>query len=157
MSFKKTGMLFSRSRSQQRLEWSKYDSFYCIFWSADPFAAKLGLMAHHYKLDCLVKRLDCAVVVKVMVRFRILVNVYLDDVSSAAGFNVTSLNLNVVMHHHGPECHARRLVCCLPSSGSHWLLRTHHVWLCLPYLLNLLQPNLIGWYIIISWNVLYKN
>ena len=30
----------------------------------DPVAAKLGLMAHHYKLDCLLKRLDCSVVVK---------------------------------------------------------------------------------------------
>ena len=38
-----------------------------IFWTADPFMTKLGFMAHHHKLDCLVKRLDCSVVVKVKV------------------------------------------------------------------------------------------
>ena len=41
--------------------------FWCVFWAADPFATKLDLMAHHHKLDCLVKRLDCPVVVKVKV------------------------------------------------------------------------------------------
>ena len=35
--------------------------------AADPFASKFGLMAHHQKVDCLVKRLDCCVVVKVKV------------------------------------------------------------------------------------------
>ena len=39
-----------------------------VFWTADPFATKLGWMAHHYKLDCLVKRLDSSVVVKVKVK-----------------------------------------------------------------------------------------
>ena len=38
-----------------------------VFWAADPFATKLGLVAHYHKLDCLVKRLDCSVVVKVKV------------------------------------------------------------------------------------------
>ena len=32
---------------------------------ADPFASKLGLMAYLHKVNCLVKRLDCSVVVKV--------------------------------------------------------------------------------------------
>ena len=38
-----------------------------VFRTADPFATKRGLMAHHHKLDCLVKRLDCSVVVKVKI------------------------------------------------------------------------------------------
>ena len=42
-------------------------TFKYVIWTADPFAAKLGLMAHHHTLDCLVKRLDCSVVVKVKV------------------------------------------------------------------------------------------
>ena len=35
--------------------------------TADLFETKLGFIAHHHKLDCLVKRLDCFVVVKVKV------------------------------------------------------------------------------------------
>ena len=83
----------------------------------DPFACKLSLMAHHHKVDCLVKRLDCSVVVKVKVteRLRIPVNVHMDDISSAAEHSVTKFG--IVMHHHGPEYHARRLVCCLKSQG----------------------------------------
>ena len=81
------------------------------------FATKLGLMAHHQKLDCLVKRSDCSVVVKVKVteKFKIPVNVYLDNISSTAEPFVTKLGM--VMHHHGSECHAMRLVCCLQVQG----------------------------------------
>ena len=45
----------------------KIDLFKNIIGTADPFATKLGLMAHHDKVDCLVKRLDCSVLVKVKV------------------------------------------------------------------------------------------
>ena len=70
-------------------------------------------MAHHHKVDCLVKRLDCSVVVKVEVteNGRIPVNIHLDDISLAAEPSVTKLGM--VMKHHGPKFHARRLVCCL--------------------------------------------
>ena len=66
-------------------------------------------------------------------RFRIPVNVHLNDISSAAEPSVTKLG--VVMQHPGPKCHARRLVCCLlfrgQSEGSF-----DQIWLFLPYLLN---------------------
>ena len=39
---KKIGLLPSRSRSQQGLIRSKYDSVFCIFWTAESFTAKLG-------------------------------------------------------------------------------------------------------------------
>ena len=67
VSCKKIGLLFSRSRSQHGLIWSDCGNFYCIFWTADPFATKLDLMAHHHKLDFLVKRFDYSAVVKVRV------------------------------------------------------------------------------------------
>ena len=35
--------------------------------TADPLATKLGLMVHHLVVGCLVKRLDCFVVVQVKV------------------------------------------------------------------------------------------
>ena len=69
------------------------------------------------------KRLDCSVVVKVKVTEKvqnISVNVHLNDISSAAEPSVTKLGM--VMQHHGPKYHARRLVSCLQvqehSEGS---------------------------------------
>ena len=62
------------------------------------------------------------------------------------------------MHHHGPECHARRFLCFLQVQG-HGEGFYNHICLFLSYLLKVLtvlQPNLIGWYIIISWSVLCK-
>ena len=41
----------------QELIWSKYDNVYCIFWTADTFATKLGLIVQHYKLECTVEKL----------------------------------------------------------------------------------------------------
>ena len=64
------------------------------------------------------KRLDCSVVVKVnvKVRFKIPVNVHLDDISSTAEPFVSKLGM--VMHLHGQECHARRSVDQGRSEGS---------------------------------------
>ena len=41
LSCKKIGLLFSRSKSEQRLIWSKYNRFYSVFLTADPFATNL--------------------------------------------------------------------------------------------------------------------
>ena len=63
------------------------------------------------------KRFDCTAVVKVkpQKRFRFPMNVHLDNISSAAEHSVTKLDM--VMQHHGPKCHARKLVCCLQVQG----------------------------------------
>ena len=49
-------LLSSRSRAQQGLMWSKYDSFYYIFWTVDSLATKLGLVLHDHKPKCFVKK-----------------------------------------------------------------------------------------------------
>ena len=49
--------LSSRSRSQQGLLQSKYDSFYYIIWTVDSLATKLGLMIHHQKPECPMKKI----------------------------------------------------------------------------------------------------
>ena len=58
-SCKKIYLLFSRSRSLQKLIWSKYDNFYCIFWTADLFATKPGLIVHYHKPECFMEKLEC--------------------------------------------------------------------------------------------------
>ena len=50
-------------------------------------------------------------------RFRISVNVHLDNISSTAEPFVTKFGMVMMMHHHGPECHAKRLVCCFQGQG----------------------------------------
>ena len=42
-------LLSSRSRSQQGLIWSKYDSFCYIIWTINSLANKLSLTIHHQK------------------------------------------------------------------------------------------------------------
>ena len=197
--------------------WSKYDNFYCIFWTANPFATDIGLIVHYHKRKCFKEKLDCVqdqsyskiskcqwifvqmifseslnlllpnlvwcciimsqivfqrdwlpvFKIKVSVKdniikiwhfnmlpeliihlqlnlvwwyiikrcivlwkdwiallwsrsmskkkFRIPMNVHLNDISSAAEPPVTKLGM--VMQHHGSKCHARRLVCCLQVQG----------------------------------------
>ena len=55
----KNGILHSGSRSLQELILSKYNNFYCIFCITDPFATKLGLIVHYYKLECFMEKLNC--------------------------------------------------------------------------------------------------
>ena len=58
---KRLNVPFSRSRSRQELMWSKYYNVYCIFWTADPFATKLGLIIHYHKPECFMEKLECCV------------------------------------------------------------------------------------------------
>ena len=79
---------------------------------ADPFASKLGLMAYLHKVNCLVKKEKKIIALlwirsRSQKRFRIPVNVHLNDISSAAEPSVTKLGM--VMQHHGPKYHAKRL------------------------------------------------
>ena len=53
------GLLCSRSRSQQNFKMSMNVCPDDIFWIAEPFTAKLGMVMHHYEPDCLPKRLVC--------------------------------------------------------------------------------------------------
>ena len=57
----KDDLIFSRSGSLQELIWSKYENFCSIFWIADPFATKLGLIVHYQKLKCFMEKSDCCV------------------------------------------------------------------------------------------------
>ena len=97
-------------------------TFWYIFWTADHFATKLDFMAHHHKMDCLVKRFDCCVVVKVKVAGKVKNS---SDCSSgwySSTVEPAVTKLGMVMHHHGPECYARRLVGCLQVKVT---LRAH--------------------------------
>ena len=51
-------LLPSRSRSQWRPILSRYDSFCYIFWTVDSLATKLGLMIHHHRPECVMKKED---------------------------------------------------------------------------------------------------
>ena len=66
-------------------------------------------------------------------RFRIPVNVHLDNISWTAEPNVTKLSM--VMQYHGPKCYARRLVCCFQVQG-HSEDSYDQIWLVELYLLN---------------------
>ena len=56
VSCRKIGLLFSRSRSQHGLILSEYDCFYDIFWTADPFSIKHGLMVLSHMPECCVRK-----------------------------------------------------------------------------------------------------
>ena len=65
ISYKPTCILFPSlvlwCNIVQELIWSKYYDVYCIFWTADLFATKLGLIVHYHKPECFMEKLDCHV------------------------------------------------------------------------------------------------
>ena len=88
----KTGMLSSRLRSQ----WSFHIVKLWVFWTADVLQPNL---VWWHKVDCLSKRLDCSV--QVEQRFKISMNVHMDDlVATAETFVITKLVM--VMQHRWP-------------------------------------------------------
>ena len=86
-------------------------------------------------------------------RFRIPVNVHLNDISSAAEPSVTKLGM--VMTHYGPKWRARRLVFKFRVT-----VRTHLIkYDCFYHICWTadLFGTKFGWYIIVSWSVQCKN
>ena len=83
----------------------KYDSFYCIFWTDDSLATKLGLVVRHHKPECFVEKQG-------LLRSRS---------TSPRRLKMSSKPFcskrGIVMHHHDPEWHAKTLVCFLQGQG----------------------------------------
>ena len=125
-------------------------TFWCIIWTADSFSTKLGLMAHNYnKVECLVKRLDCCVVVKVKVTEKVQ---NLNECSSK--WYLLSCWTFCNQTWCGDATSWAKVSCkkigLLSSSlGSQWgLIWTNTtVSIMSAELLIFLQPHLIGWYI----------
>ena len=65
----------------------------------------------------------------------------------------------MVMHHHEPEGHGKRFVCCFEGQGHSkgWYDQSMTVSTVSSELLILLLPNSVWKYIIISQNVLWSN
>ena len=113
---------------------------------------KLGLMAHHHKVDCLVKRLDCSVVVKVKVTEK----VQNSSECSSERYLLSCWSLcNQTWSDDATswtKVSSKKIGLLSSSSGSQWGL----IWSNMTVstisagLLIFLQPKLIGWYIIIK-------
>ena len=140
VSCKGIHLLFSKSRSQQGLMWSKCGCFYYIFWIADPFAtfySTLSWVRVSYEeigLLCSGSRSRQ--------NFKMLMTVYSDTVFWNTKPFTTKLC--TVMHHHEPNCLPKILVCCLQGQGQSEG-SSHQIWLpnIFSELLILLQLNLV--------------
>ena len=75
-------------------------------------------------------------------RFKVPVNVHLDDISSTAEPSVVWWCIIMGQSVMQAECHARRLVCCLQVQG-HSEGSYNQVWLFLPYLQSN-QPSFVA-------------
>ena len=114
-------------------------------------------MAHHHKMDCLVKRFDCCVVVKVKVAGKVKNS---SDCSSgwySSTVEPAVTKLGMVMQHHDPECQAEKNgLLFVRSRTQQGLVWSKYDSIIPSELLILWQPNLVWWYIIISQSVLWK-
>ena len=97
-------------QSRLRLHYSngsydkKYDSFYCIFWTADSLATRLGPMIHHHKPECCNRTTTFKV--KVTAKVQNVSDCPYDIFWTAKHF---VSKLGILMHHYVPECHTKRL------------------------------------------------
>ena len=90
----------------------KCNNFYCLFWTADPFATRLGLIVHCHKPGCFKEKLDCfgqghSKISKT--------NVCPDYIFWYA--ESFTIKLCIVVHHYEQDCLSRRLVCYIQDQG----------------------------------------
>ena len=89
--------------------WPKYDNFYCIFWTADSFATKLGLIVHYHKPECLMEKLDCCVRSQGHSKISQCQWMFVQMIFSEL-LNLLLPNL--------ADCLSKRLACCLQWQGN---------------------------------------
>ena len=149
---KRISLLFSRSRSQQRLIWSKYDSFYYICRSADQFASKLGFMVHYCKPVCLREKLDWC---QGQQNSKMLMNACPDDIFWIIEPFTTNLGMGCIIM---SQIVSRKIGWLSSRSRSQWRIISakYNFLICL---LNCwsLQLTLVWWLIVISWIVFWKD
>ena len=83
------------------------------------FSTKCGLMIHHHKPECPMKKKNerkriTVFKVKVEAKGQI---VYICPHDLFLTVKHFVINLGIVMHHHKPGCHAKRLVCYFHGQG----------------------------------------
>ena len=164
-------LLSSRSRSQQGLIGSKYDSFYHIFWIVDSLATKLGLMVHHLMPECPVNKVGLLhsasrsqqrvkmlmfvqivsakppsilfpnLVLWCIIMHELIRTKYGDVFWTAYPF---ATKLGSIVHYHKPECFMEKLDCCVQGQGHSKISNCQ--WMLVQMIssemLNLLLPNL---------------
>ena len=150
------GLLSLWSRSQQRLIWSEYDWFYYLFWTADSFAFKFGLMVHFHMPECRVKKKKNGLLFswwRSQWNFKLLMNIRLDNLLNCWTFYY---QLGIVMHHHHHHARVKRPVCYLRCQGHNEGL----IWLNDDFLLCLLKCWSLccqTWFDGLNWIVFWKD
>ena len=127
-----------------------------LFSTTNAFATTLNLLVHHQKLECCLKRLDRCFQGQGQSKsseFQCLSGQHTFWTAGCVTKVVT------VMHHRGPECHAKRLVLQSSWPRSEWGLIHSKMTVSTTSteLLILVQPKLIRWYTDISWSVLWTD
>ena len=139
-------LLFSRSRSQQGLVWSKYESFvlyllncwsFCYKTLFDSTLSSARVSYEEIGLLCSGSRSRQ--------NFKMSMTVYPDAVFWNAEPYTTKLG--TLMHHHEPNSLSKILVCCLQGQGHSEGLYYQNITLTTisSELLILWQPNLVRW------------
>ena len=135
--------------------WSKYDSFYYIFWTADPLAIKLGLI-YIIKSKSVLRRNWIAVKVKDTAKSKC--QWMFVQTISYQSLNCLQLNLVwwcVIMDH---IVFPKELFAVFKVKIT---VKDHiiQIWLSniSSEVLILFQLNLIWWHIIVSWIVFWKD
>ena len=150
-------LISSRSRSQCGLIWSKYDSFYYAFGTVDSLATKLGLMIHHHKLECPMKK-NGLVHSRSKAHQRVKISMFVQLISSKP-LNIFFPNLVLWCIIMSQSVISKRLVCYFQgqghNKGSYDQNRT--ISAVSSELLIFSLPNLVWKYSIISQSVLWKN
>ena len=100
MFYGEIGLLCSRSRSQQNFKMSMNVCPDDIFWIAEPFTTKLGMVMHHYEPDCLSKRLVCCLQGQ---GHNNIIKIWLFNILSEL-LILLQAKLGLMVHHHKVDC-----------------------------------------------------
>ena len=157
VSYRKIVLLPSRTSSSKGLynQNMNYNCFYCILYTSDLFATKLCLMVHHHKLDCLKKIGLLYTRSRSQQRFQMC-----ECLSGQYFLNLSTFHnqAGIVAYFYELNCDTEKLFCYLQGEGHSEGVYNQNMTISTTsfILLILLEPNLVWWYIIISWNVLWN-
>ena len=101
--------------------WPKYDCFYYIFWTADPFAIRLFFIEFYCIPECLELKKKKKSILCSRSRSQQNFKCQWMLVWTRSSEQLIT-KLSILMHHYEPKCNAKRLLLLFSRSRSQWRL-----------------------------------
>ena len=94
-----------------------------VFWTSEPFVAKIGIVMHHHELECRAKRMVGYFQCKGYSKGSFDQNMTVSTIYIFWTGDSFATKLGLIVHYHKPDSFMEKLDCCVQGKGHSKILK----------------------------------